>query len=467
MKPQLVVNVRPSALATAVRKRALLSLLPLFPLGYLLVLILWFSVDVPFWDEWDLVPLVEQVYQGRWPVWEIWNPHNEHRLVFPEIALLTLAWLSRWNKLYELLLNVGVAGGTFLVLVHHTKRTLCSAADLTAWWVSGVISLFVFSLNQFENWFMGMQLCVFLTVFSVVTGYSLLTQALARWSYFVGAIGFGVLATFSFANGILYWPIALLMLFLLPDADHKRKGLKVVLWSLLGLTVSRLYLYDANVVHSPRTIETVYVQVLSSARYVFSYLGSPLTIFAVRTSFGADCSGIVGAAGTAAFGLLLWSLIRRYHLALSSLAYPAALGGYAIGSAFLTSLGRAGLGLSQALSSRYIIFSSLLWIANTILLAVLVNARAKADGGKEGRLRTHEYLAAMGVVLLLSLSSAGGTVAAVQRAEKRLVARDELLRPRDPERLQPLYPDSTLVLKRVEILKRYRLSLFREARPRE
>ena len=82
-------------------------------LGYLLVFILWFCVDVPFWDEWDFVPVVGQVYQGTWSIWDIWKPHNEHRLVFPKLVLLTLAWISGWNKLYELLANFLLAVGTF------------------------------------------------------------------------------------------------------------------------------------------------------------------------------------------------------------------------------------------------------------------------------------------------------------------------------------------------------------------
>jgi hypothetical protein len=98
-------------------RRFVISVLPLLPIVYLQVLILWFCVDVPFWDEWDFVPFLGQVYQGTWSIWDVWKPHNEHRIVFPKLVLLTLAWVSDWNKLYELLANFLLAIGTFLVLL--------------------------------------------------------------------------------------------------------------------------------------------------------------------------------------------------------------------------------------------------------------------------------------------------------------------------------------------------------------
>jgi hypothetical protein len=446
-------------------RRFVISVLPLLPIVYLLVLILWFSVDVPFWDEWDFVPFLGQVYQGTWSIWDVWKSHNEHRIVFPELVLLTLAWVSHWNKLYELLANSLLAIGTFLVLLRYTIQNLHSVAVEKSWWLPCVISLLMFSLNQFENWFMGIQLCVFLNVFSIVAGYGLLSQSLANWRCFLGAVGFGVIATFSFSNGLLYWPIALIMLFLLAVAERKRNGLKLLLWSLIGLIITWVYFYDFDFARSPLAAETAYTRAFSSyVSYVFSYLGGPLAIFAVRTTFGPLLSAVVGTAGIATFGLLLWCLIYHYQIAMASIVYPSALGCYAIGSALMTAMGRANLGLTQALSSRYIIFSSLLWIANAILLAFLSGVRAKTSGLTEKSLKTHEYIGAVVTVVLLFLSSTGGTVATMERAAKRIAARDELLRPQNVQRLQPLYPDITVVIERAKTLQRYHLSLFREAR---
>jgi hypothetical protein len=464
LPPPVFSTTSASTVKVFPNRRFVLSILPLLPIVYLQVLILWFCVDVPFWDEWDFVPLLGQVYQGTWSIWDVWKPHNEHRIIFPKLVLLTLAWVSDWNKLYELFANFWLAVGTFLVLLRYTIHNSHSIAVEKLWWLPCVISLLVFSLNQFENWFMGIQLCVFLNVFSIVAGYGLLSQALASWRCFLGAVGFGVIATFSFSNGLLYWPIALLMLFLLAVVERKRNGLKLLLWSLIGLIITWVYLYDFDFTRSPLAAETAHARALSYVSYVFSYLGSPLAIFAVRTPYGPLLSAVVGAAGIATFGLLLRRLVCHYKIVITSIVYPSALGCYAIGSALMTAMDRASFGPTQALSSRYIIFSSLLWIANAILLAFLARVRAKTSGLAERSLKTHEYVGVSVTVLLLFLSSTGGTVAAMERATKRLAARDELLSPQNVQRLQPLYPDITVVIERAKTLQRYHLSLFREAR---
>ena len=99
-----------------------------------------------------------------------------------------------------------------------------------------------------------------------------------------------------------------------------------------------------------------------------------------------------------------------------------------------------------------------------ILLAFLAGARAKTSGLTEKSLKTHEYVGVVVTVLLLFLSSTGGTLAAMERAAKRIAARDELLIPQNAHRLQPLYPDITVIIERAKTLQRYHLSLFREAR---
>ena len=200
--PVLVFTATSISIVKALRiRRSVVSILPLFPIGYLLVFILWFCVDVPFWDEWDFVPVVGQVYQGTWSIWDIWKPHNEHRLVFPKLVLLTLAWISGWNKLYELLANFLLAVGTFFVLSRCASRTLRSITTEKLQWLPGVISLQVFSLNQFENWFWGFQLCGAFSTSSL----SLPAMVSSRKPLPVGAVSLGPLGSHHSHVLIFQW----------------------------------------------------------------------------------------------------------------------------------------------------------------------------------------------------------------------------------------------------------------------
>src|SRR5215208_7141850 len=82
---------------------------------YLIIIILTNTVDVPFADQWALVPLLERSYRGTLSLHDLWAQHNEHRLLFPRLIMLALARLSAWNTHIEMLANVGLAAGIFAI----------------------------------------------------------------------------------------------------------------------------------------------------------------------------------------------------------------------------------------------------------------------------------------------------------------------------------------------------------------
>src|SRR5262245_62975011 len=85
---------------------AIALLLAFIPLAYLIVMVATYSVDVPFADQWALVPLLEKSYRGTLTLRDLWSQHNEHRLLFPRMIMLVLARLSGWNLRYELAVNI-------------------------------------------------------------------------------------------------------------------------------------------------------------------------------------------------------------------------------------------------------------------------------------------------------------------------------------------------------------------------
>jgi hypothetical protein len=87
--------------ATDKIRRLFLSIL--FALGIaippllVIIVILRFGIDLPYWDDWAFVPLLEYVQQGRLPLSELLAQHNEHRMVFPRLLKLALTHFSDWN----------------------------------------------------------------------------------------------------------------------------------------------------------------------------------------------------------------------------------------------------------------------------------------------------------------------------------------------------------------------------------
>jgi len=54
--------------------------------------------NVPIVDQWLFVPVLEKSYEGTLAFQDVFAPHNEHRILFPRIAMLALAHLTGWKS---------------------------------------------------------------------------------------------------------------------------------------------------------------------------------------------------------------------------------------------------------------------------------------------------------------------------------------------------------------------------------
>lgn len=83
---------------------------------------------------------------------------------------------------------------------------------------------------------------------------------------------------------------------------------------------------------------------------------------------------IVGFFGLIIGFILMWLFICKEKIAFNRFIPYLAYSFYSIFSALATGIGRVGLTEPyQALSTRYITFSSLLWITNILLLSIVIS----------------------------------------------------------------------------------------------
>ena len=87
-------------------RRSLYFVPALIPAFYIVYLISCYGVDIPSWDQWELVPLLGKMHAGKLSFADLWARHNEHRILFPRSIMLLLASLTDWNIIYELYVNV-------------------------------------------------------------------------------------------------------------------------------------------------------------------------------------------------------------------------------------------------------------------------------------------------------------------------------------------------------------------------
>ena len=432
-----------------------LSLVPIICLIYFVAK---YSVDVPYWDQWGLIPLLEKSYSGTLSFMDLWSQHNEHRIFFPKIVMITLARLSGWNINYEFAANILVGTGIFIVIIRQLKITNKLMPSYRIYWAIPIISLVVFSLSQWENWSWGWQFQIFLNIFAVITGIIFLAAPGRKWLCFTVASLMGIVATYSFSNGIIFWPIGLFILFFIKHENKKDKIVAITVWSLVGMLVICSYLYKYKKPESHPSLLSFVRHPIEYVKYVLAYLGAALGSYRPKAAI------FFGLFGLAVSGFSILILTKRCCTKFHVLVPYIALSLYSVFSAILTGVARVGFGFRQALSSRYVTISNLFWICNIVLLCLLASKRHIRFKGRLVYTRPTVFSIVIIIVFFLTVNSINSVSSLKKHYRIIKPARDELLSAEDDELLRRLYPDPNAVRSFIEILKKYKLSVFRESR---
>jgi hypothetical protein len=434
-------------------------------------------------DQWELVPLLEKTYHGDLTFHDLWAQHNEHRIIFPQLIMLLLARLTHWNIHYELAVNITFALGIFAVFAYQVKITGRRRGVARLPGAIPAISLIVFSISQFENWLWGWQLQMFLNLLAVAGGIVLLANDPFRWWKFAAAALLGIVATYSFANGALFWPIGLLLLLIVKTGAGKRRAATAG-WILIGALTLGTYFHHYQKPEYHPSLNLIFKTPVEYAVFVFKYLGTIYTQILggnVRdVSADSDLAFVFGLAGTVATGWAGWTLLRRKIADPGTLFPYFGLILYSVGSALVTGVGRLGFGTNQALASRYSTMATPLWVSLIVFLILLVKGGGNVgDVGypeqKPGRrplpqrYQTVAQWSLLAVIMLLGLGSVFAIAGAKGLSQQQAYGRNCLLNvaanpasETDDQGLTAIYAWPAIVMERYPILVKHQLSLFRD-----
>src|ERR1035438_6445895 len=286
------------------------KILALVPLAFLLCVVARYAVAVPYWDQWEFVPLLEKTYHGQLTFHDLWAQHNEHRILFPKIIMLALARLTGWNIRCELAVNIILALGIFAVFIHQVKITGRKLGIAGLPWAIPALSLIVFSISQYQNWLWGWQLQMLLNLLAVVGGILLLANGTFSWSRFAAAALLGMVATYSFANGTLFWPIGLVILLVVTAGKRERQPAMIAWLSVSVLTLGS-YLYHYQKPEEHPALNLIFKMPVEYASFVLKYIGGICAQY-VGGSIPADCDFalLFGLAAILAMGWAGWMLVR-------------------------------------------------------------------------------------------------------------------------------------------------------------
>jgi hypothetical protein len=435
-------------------RRAAPALAALVPLAIALAFVLAFGVDIPFHDEWNMIAGIERVFDGNLSLADLWHHHNEHVAFFDHVAIVSLAYASRWDLRVLMLGAIAVTALSLLLLASVFRRV----EGLTPW-ATALASCFLFSLHAIENWLWGGQIQIALAVLGGIGAFALLSRATLRWPAVAAAVLFAFLASWSFLAGFLAWPLGALLLALRTPADAgSRKG-ALVAW-LAGAAVAiglPLATYPARG-FAPAAAFSLARMADFVACYAGAGLIGPIDDLTTARLAGYPAIAILLLGG-------LWIAIRRRGSP-AALAVVA-IGLFGLGTGCMIALGRGSPSFLQAASaSRYASFAGLCWIAAALMPWL-------AFEGASRRLRTVRAAFALAVVAVLVVSQ-GPRVAEGRETAQRRARAAEALRAGEGMSLDVLsaafdQPAGWLPLlhERLAVLRRHRLSFFRDASPAE
>jgi hypothetical protein len=424
------------------RKRWLRSAILVVPPIGVLLLIVCFGRNTPFWDEWELVPIFQHLHAGHFYWQDFWQQHNEHRIPLPTLLLVGLAYLTHWNTQLACIVSLLVALGAFWLMRLAVLATAAHAGQrFSLLWLLP-IALLWFSPGQFENWLWGWHLEWYMNLLGitlVVYGLAQLARGAVAVKWLLVALSGGLLAQYSLGNGTLAWPLlALAVLYL-----RRPVWQSIMVWGAGTLATVLYYAHYSSSMGGPSKLLAAH-HPLMWVRYVLVYIGRPV-------SFLAKPALLLGFVLVLAFcGLSIYLVCWRRQL-LSRAAPWLALGLYALGSAMITGIARLGFGIDEALSSRYTTISSLFLVS--LLMLVWISRQSLYDGLR-GAYRPAVTIAGIGVYGLVLINGVHGLHAAHGR-HATLTAMHNCAQAVQPSDvcLSTTYPDISKVRPRLQYIK--------------
>jgi hypothetical protein len=336
----------------------------------LLVILLQNGVNVPFFDEWDWGSRLVALHDGTLSFNDLWHPHNEHRIFFPTLIALGLARIFGWNVLFESVLGIALLTLSQRSLFRMTRDTLGPDWGALTFVLT---SLVLFSLGQVENIMWGFQIAWFLVIFCALTTIDLLRSKTSNGVAPLLAACLCCVSSFSSAFGLLVPVIAVFVVATRTGARLRDTAVWIAYAGALAFT----YAYHADIERGGLSQMHAAESLVDRFLYVCAYLGSPVAGWS-----GAHVSVWAGAGGliwTIVCALVFLGEIRDPQRRLRWVPWIA-LSAFSLGAAVMTGYGRVGLGIDEALASRYTTLGAQFWLAIVPLtLLVLGTVRHNAS----------------------------------------------------------------------------------------
>jgi hypothetical protein len=360
------------------------------PLGLIAQAVATHARNLPWWDQWGLVPFMVEATQGRFPPALLWAEVNEHRIPVALLLQGVVAWWTRWDVRGDAWTNVAVSTGTLVALAALVRRTIAPSAPAAAPWLVVVCSALVFSPIAGVSWTAGWITPVYLAAMLAAVVAWTFTRPVG-WPWLTAAVLAATAGALAFGSGmmlVLLVPVAALAT---PGRPARERATQALAAGTVAAVVLLAYFHDWHpragfpppVFHADRIHEYVL--------YALGYVGGSVGARDLPSArlWGA---GLVGMLATAAGAL--WQ--RRPDLR-GALVPWAVLAVFGIGNGFVTAYGRIDNGAHTALLPRYVPTTAL-FAASVAAVMTLAIAALRAGAPRAA--------AALAAALVLAVAAA-------------------------------------------------------------
>jgi hypothetical protein len=444
--------LRPRAfLQNKALKNGLFWILFLLPCVFVTAYVIYVPANVLICDEWRFVPMIDALYNQQLSWRDIWAPLNEHRVVLIKLIFLGSALFLQMNTKVLMLASIVCLTLTSLMMYRYFITQV--SHPYTAFLYLPVHYI-LFSIRQWENFTMGIQLFFFAMILFLVASMLTMDKALQKnkISLFFSSISLASLSS-------LFWGVGMVTFFLLIlQFEFSRKTTLKKTWH------TRVVLYASALLAAYAF--TYGMQKESNILYIFSHIQETATYCLINignTLIGEFSNNPIlrvhmffGFALTLLYIRVLWIYFRKKSIAENNMPIVAILFiFFSLAMSLLLTYSRVHFGLIQAASSRYATVTMLGGAGLYMSLAYLWTCNKKY---------TLSYFA------VLSLIVVGVGLSSVQESkmmEARKTYFENLvsvlyLPPKEmtDEKLQPFNVSAEHMRKGIQILKHYKLNVY-------
>ncbi len=341
----------------------LAACLALGPFVYLVWFVQRYAVDVPFLDEWDMLDGLVRHRADHTLLSYLIAQHNEHRPTLTKAILFPLT-IDAYRRPFVFYLGVSISLGEWLLLWVQSRRTFRALHLPLPRWLPAAAAVLVCSPVQWSNWLWTSAIGNLSVLLFAVAGFVLLGDGRPGRYAFLGAIGCGLLATYSVASGIFFWPAGFLPLWFGRSSGGARYR-QLLAWTGVSFAVGVAFFADFHFPPYHPSPASSLDDPLAFVRFFLALTGAPVNYLGTTH---AIYFGAIGIAGMLALLLFRDDVGPRS----AGLAPWYALGLFTLLTNLAVTMGRSRFGIEFAFNSRYLSYSYPFWIVLLVLLGVFL-----------------------------------------------------------------------------------------------